>query len=120
MLIRLQRIAQKKGAGHWLDQRAFFSTNDAKDRKPIMPPLLHLFISGADQHCLNMTNAEALASTIDRGEEFARRFSDIDTLGRIEAIIAIAAIIRWTFRSEECPVGKECCRTCNSRWSQDH
>src|SRR3546814_3032042 len=44
-----------------------------------------------------MTNAEALASTIDRGEEFARRFSDIDTLGRIEAIIAIAAIIRWTF-----------------------
>src|SRR3546814_3111974 len=62
-----------------------------------MPPLLHLFISGADQHCLNMTNAEALASTIDRGEEFARRFSDIDTLGRIEAIIAIAAIIRWTF-----------------------
>src|SRR3546814_2312854 len=36
MLIRLQRIAQKKGAGHWLDQRAFFSTNDAKDRKPIM------------------------------------------------------------------------------------
>src|SRR3546814_7471327 len=34
---------------------------------------------------------------IDRGEEFARRFSDIDTLGRIEAIIAIAAIIRWTF-----------------------
>src|SRR3546814_8566154 len=33
MLIRLQRIAQKKGAGHWLDQRAFFSTNDAKDRR---------------------------------------------------------------------------------------
>src|SRR3546814_4239135 len=84
MLIRLQRLAQKKGARHWLDQRAFFSTNDAKDRKPIMPLLLHLFISGADQHCLNMTNAEALASTIDRGEEFARRFSDIDTLGRSE------------------------------------
>src|SRR3546814_4314351 len=67
MLIRLQRIAKKKGAGHWLEQRAFFSTNDAKDRKPIMPPLLHLFISGADQHCLNMTNRKSLASTINRG-----------------------------------------------------
>src|SRR3546814_6342772 len=54
-------------------------------------------VCSSDLHCLNMTNAESLASTIDRGEEFARRFSDIDTLGRIEAIIAIAAIIRWTF-----------------------
>src|SRR3546814_3279767 len=62
-----------------------------------MPPLLHLLISSAGQHCLDMTNAKALACAVDSGEEFACRFSDINTLGRIEAIIAIAAIVRWTF-----------------------
>src|SRR3546814_16961419 len=44
-----------------------------------------------------MTNAKVLACAVDSVEEFACRFGDINTLGRIEAIIAIAAIVRWTF-----------------------
>ena len=91
IVVGAQRIAGLEGAGDGADHGEFVGGHDAEHAELVVAELADLLIIVPAEHCGEVRDAEAHLGTEHRREKFARDVGDVDGLGRIEAIVAIAA-----------------------------
>ncbi|MNI85469.1 hypothetical protein D3C73_1424680 [compost metagenome] len=70
---------------------------NAVHRQFLMSVFADTLVIGTAQHLDNVSQPETLADAIHTGQRLARIFQPIVTLGRIQADIAVAAVLVFTF-----------------------
>ena len=89
---RLPRACNARATG--LISAGFLAVDDPEHATGARCPVIDCGRRLAGQDALDIADAEALPGAEDRGEEFPRGLGRVDHGGRVEAIVAIAALSR--------------------------